>query len=99
MYDKRNEYSIFKHVLRQATNMANEDKAECHLLVFYEAKKVHFTMVRNGKKPSMTFQMEEGQIRETRLLETFHWTEWDDFSHTERQRGAFTPLLKPFSLQ
>ena len=53
--------------------MANEDKVEFRLLVFYEANKVHFIMVRSGKKRSMTFQMEEGQIRESRLLETFHW--------------------------
>ena len=54
---QQNEYSIFKHVLRRATNMANQDKAERHLLVFHEANKVHFTVVRNGKTPSMTFQM------------------------------------------
>lgn len=53
--------------------MANEDKAEFRLLVFYEANKVHFIMVRSGKKSSMTFQVEEGQIRESRLLETFYW--------------------------
>lgn len=39
---QRNEYSIFKHGLRRATNMANQDKAERDLLVFYEANKVHF---------------------------------------------------------
>ena len=37
--------------------MANQDKAERLLLVFYEANKVHFTVVRNGKKTSMAFQM------------------------------------------
>lgn len=47
--------------------MANEDKAKCHFQVFYEAKKGHFTMVRNGKKPSMTFKVKRGQRREMRL--------------------------------
>ena len=29
----------------------------------------------------------------------FSLEQWDDFSHTEQQRGTFTPLLKPSSLQ
>lgn len=41
--------------------MANQDKAERLLLVFYEANKVHFTVVRNGKKTSMAFQMCRGR--------------------------------------
>ena len=39
--------------------MAIKDKAKCHFQVFYEAKKGHFTMVRNGKKLVHDIQSEE----------------------------------------
>lgn len=53
--------------------MANQDKAERHLLVWWGKQSSFYS----GQKWKETFHgisnVEEGEIRETRLLETFHW--------------------------